>query len=187
MNMLELDRKAQAENEFNSFVGLKHENLTEITNRFLSVSSNLKTYDEKLGNHEQVTKHLDSLPTQWSLQIKELKQERNFFDLKLMDVINKLKSFDLDVKRKEYNQSMMLPTVSPQNVALITSAANSLRAVFGGSSSYGSVQSGGGSTSVCAGSNASITTQILSDTSALSGMLVHNHEALIGEVVEESV
>ncbi|KAK1427753.1 hypothetical protein QVD17_16447 [Tagetes erecta] len=77
---LKLDRKAQAEKEFNSFVGYSQENLTEITNRFLSVSSNLKKYDDKLGNHEQVTKLLDSLPPQWSLQIKLLKQERNFHD-----------------------------------------------------------------------------------------------------------
>jgi len=110
---LKLDRKAQAEKEFNSFVGFKHENLTDITNRFLSVSSNLKKYDEQLGNHEQVTKLLDSLPPQWSLQIKMLKQERNFLDYKLMDVINKLKSFDLDVKRREYNQSMMTPNIPP--------------------------------------------------------------------------
>ncbi|KAK1421701.1 hypothetical protein QVD17_24250 [Tagetes erecta] len=59
---LKLDRKAQAEKEFNSFVGYKQESLTDITNRFLSVSSNLKKYDEKLGNYEQVTKLLDSLP-----------------------------------------------------------------------------------------------------------------------------
>ncbi|KAK1429911.1 hypothetical protein QVD17_12246 [Tagetes erecta] len=67
---------------------------------------------------------------------------------------------------------MMLPNVSPQNVALITSAANSHGAVSGGSSSYGSVKFGGGSTSVGACSNASVTTQIPSDTTALSGMLV---------------
>ncbi|KAK1424507.1 hypothetical protein QVD17_19837 [Tagetes erecta] len=187
MNMLKLDEKAQAENEFNSFVGLKHENLTEITNRFLLVSSNLKTYDEQLGNHEQVTKLLDSLPSKWSLQIKVLKRERNFFDLKLIEVINKLKSLDLNEKRKEYNQAMMFATVSPQNSALTTSAANSPSAVSGGLSSYESVKSSGGSTSVGADSNASITTQISSDTTASSGKFVQNHEALIGKVVEESV
>ncbi|KAK1414657.1 hypothetical protein QVD17_30406 [Tagetes erecta] len=42
---LKLDRKAQAEKEFNSFVGYKQESLTDITNRFLSVSSNLKNYE----------------------------------------------------------------------------------------------------------------------------------------------
>ncbi|KAK1406105.1 hypothetical protein QVD17_41391 [Tagetes erecta] len=138
---LKLDRKAQAEKEFNSFVGYSQENLTDITNQFLSVSSNLKKYDEKLGNHEQVTKLLDSLPPQWSLQIKLLKQERNFHDYKLMDVINKLKSFDLDVKRKEYNQSMMVPNIPSQNAALISSAANShiYSAAPGGSSSHVSV------------------------------------------------
>ncbi|KAK1406241.1 hypothetical protein QVD17_41531 [Tagetes erecta] len=116
---LKLDRKAQAEKEFNSFVGYSQENLTDITNRFLSVSSNLKKYDDKLGNHEQVTKLLNSLPPQWSLQIKLLKQERNFHDYKLMDVINKLKSFDLDVKRREYNQSMMVPNIPSQMLHLL--------------------------------------------------------------------
>ncbi|KAK1411648.1 hypothetical protein QVD17_38205 [Tagetes erecta] len=82
---------------------------------------------------------------------------------------------------------MMLSNVSPQNAALITSVANSPGAVSEGSSSYGSVKSGGGSTSVGAGSNAFVTTQIPSDTTALSRMLVHNHETLIVEVVEESV
>ncbi|KAK1431762.1 hypothetical protein QVD17_08388 [Tagetes erecta] len=81
---------------------------------------------------------------------------------------------------------MMLPNVSPQNVALITSAANSTGAVSGGSTSYGFVKSSGGSTSVGAGPNAFVTTQIPSDTTALSGILVYNHEALIAEVVEKS-
>ncbi|KAK1421891.1 hypothetical protein QVD17_24607 [Tagetes erecta] len=171
---LKLDRKAQAEKEFNSFVGYSQENLTDITNRFLSVSSNLKKYDEKLGNHEQVTKLLDSLPPQWSLQINLLKQERNFHDYKLMDVINKLKSFDLDVKRREYNQSMMVPNIPSQNAALISSAANShiYSAAPGGSSSHVSVKSVGASTNVGSSSNASVTTQIPSDTMALFGMFV---------------
>ncbi|KAK1424128.1 hypothetical protein QVD17_19443 [Tagetes erecta] len=178
---LKLDRKAQAEKEFNSFVGYSQENLTDITNRFLSVSSNLKKYDDKLGNHEQVTKLLDSLPPQWSLQIKLLKQERNFPDYKLMDVINKLKSFDLDVKRREYNQSMMVPNIPSQNAALISSAANSYiySAAPGGSSSHVSAKSVGASTNVGSSSNASVTTQIPSDTMALFGMFVHSYEALV--------
>ncbi|KAK1421751.1 hypothetical protein QVD17_24349 [Tagetes erecta] len=178
---LKLDRKAQAEKEFNSFVGYSQESLTDITNRFLSVSSNLKKYDETLGNHEQVTKLLDSLPPQWSFQIKLLKQERNFHDFKLMDVINKLKSFDLDVKRREYNQSMMVPNIPSQNAALITSTANShiYNAAPGGSSSLGSVKSVGASTSVGSSSNAVVTTQIPSDTMALFGMFVHSYEALV--------
>ncbi|KAK1421715.1 hypothetical protein QVD17_24269 [Tagetes erecta] len=178
---LKLDRKAQAEKEFNSFVGYSQENLTDITNRFLSVSSNLKKYDDKLGNHEQVAKLLDSLPPQWSLQIKLLKQERNFPDYKLMDVINKLKSFDLDVKRREYNQSMMVPNIPSQNAALISSAANSYiySAASRGSSSHVSAKSGGASTNAGPSSNASVTTQIPSDTMALFGMFVHSYEALV--------
>ncbi|KAK1414971.1 hypothetical protein QVD17_30737 [Tagetes erecta] len=178
---LKLDRKAQAEKEFNSFVGYSQENLTDITNRFLSVSSNLKKYDEKLGNHEQVAKLLDSLPPQWSLQIKLLKQERNFPDYKLMDVINKLKSFDLDVKRREYNQSMMVPNIPSQNAALISSAANSYvySAASRGSSGYVSAKSAGASTNAGSSSSASVTTQIPSDTMALFGMFVHSYEALV--------
>ena len=49
---------------FDSFAGLKKEKLTDLIDRFISVASNLKKYDEKLGNHEQVTKLLDSLPPQ---------------------------------------------------------------------------------------------------------------------------
>ncbi|KAK1429933.1 hypothetical protein QVD17_12286 [Tagetes erecta] len=178
---LKLDRKAQAEKEFNSFVGYSQENLTDITNRFLSVSSNLKKYDDKLGNHEQVAKLLDSLPPQWSLQIKLLKQERNFPDYKLMDVINKLKSFDLDVKRREYNQSMMVPNIPSQNAALISSAANSYMysAVSRGPSSHVSAKSAGVPSNVGSSSNASVTTQIPSDTMALFGMFVHSYEALV--------
>jgi len=178
---LKLDRKAQAEKEFNSFVGYSQENLTDITNRFLSVSSNLKKYDEKLGNHEQVAKLLDSLPPQWSLQIKLLKQERNFPDYKLMDVINKLKSFDLDVKRREYNQSMMVPNIPSQNAALISSAANSYAysAASRGPSSHVSAKPAGVPSNVGSSSNASVTTQIPSDTMALFGMFVHSYEALV--------
>ncbi|KAK1415025.1 hypothetical protein QVD17_30794 [Tagetes erecta] len=178
---LKLDRKAQAEKEFNSFVGYSQENLTDITNRFLSVSSNLKKYDDKLGNHEQVAKLLDSLPPQWSLQIKLLKQERNFPDYKLMDVINKLKSFDLDVKRREYNQSMMVPNIPSQNAALISSAANSYvySAASRGLSGHVSAKSAGASTNAGSSSNASVTTQIPSDTMALFVMFVHSYEALV--------
>jgi len=159
--------KLNAEKEFNSFIGYKNENLTDIINRFLLVSSTLKKYDEKLGNHEQVKKLLGSLPSQWNLQIKSLKQERNFPDYELMEVVNKLKSFDLDEKRREYNQFMTIPNVSPQNAALISSAANSLvdGAVFGGSSNHGSVKTVGGITSVG-------TTQIPCDTTALIAEIV---------------
>ncbi|KAK1421702.1 hypothetical protein QVD17_24251 [Tagetes erecta] len=98
-----------------------------------------------------------------------------------MDVINKLKSFDLDVKRREYNQSMMVPNIPPQNATLITCAANShiYGAASGGLSSFESVKSNSGSTSVGSGSNASVTTQIPSDTMALFGMFVHSYEALV--------
>jgi len=98
-----------------------------------------------------------------------------------MDVINKLKSFDLDVKRREYNQYMMLPNILPQNAALISSAANSpvYGAVSRGSSNYGPVKSVGGTSSVGTSSNAYVTTQIPSDTMALFGMFVHNYEALV--------
>ncbi|KAK1421754.1 hypothetical protein QVD17_24353 [Tagetes erecta] len=81
----------------------------------------------------------------------------------------------------EYNQSMMLPNVPPQNAALITFATNShiYGAVYGGSSSFGSVKSDGASTSVGSGSNAYVSTQIPSDTIALFGMFVHSYEALV--------
>jgi len=76
---------------------------------------------------------------------------------------------------------MMLPNVPPQNAALITSAANShsYGATSGGSSSFGSVKSDSASTSVGSGLNASVTTQIPSDTMALFGMFVHSYEALV--------
>ncbi|KAK1440737.1 hypothetical protein QVD17_06568 [Tagetes erecta] len=77
--------------------------------------------------------------------------------------------------------SMMVPNIPPQNAALITSAANShiFCVASGGSSSLGSVKSVGASTSVGSGSNASVTTQIPSDTMALFGMFVHSYEALV--------
>ena len=39
------DKGVQAQKEFNSFIGHRNENITDLTNRFLTVSSNLKKYD----------------------------------------------------------------------------------------------------------------------------------------------
>lgn len=49
-----------------------------------------------------------------------LKQERGFSDYKLRNVINKLKSFEMDIKRREFNQLMYLPQTNIANVALIS-------------------------------------------------------------------
>jgi len=52
-----------------------------------------------------------------------LKQEWEFIEYKLMDVINKLKSFDLDIKRREYNQATYPTHVHSQNAALVSSTS----------------------------------------------------------------
>ncbi|KAK1427754.1 hypothetical protein QVD17_16448 [Tagetes erecta] len=76
---------------------------------------------------------------------------------------------------------MMVPNIPSQNAALISSAANShiYSAAPGGSSSHVSVKFVGASTNVGSNTNASVSTQIPSDTMALFGMFVHSYEALV--------
>ncbi|KAK1414952.1 hypothetical protein QVD17_30718 [Tagetes erecta] len=64
------------------------------------VANNLKKHDPKLGNHEQVQRLLDSLPPEWSSHGKLMRRERGFPDYKLVEVMNKLKEMELDIKRR---------------------------------------------------------------------------------------
>lgn len=100
------DKRGQTEKEFHSFIGHKNESIFDHTSRFLTTSSNPRKYEEKLTNLEHVTNLLDFFPLEWSLQVRMLNQEKGFSDFKLMDIINKIKSFELDLKRREYNQAM---------------------------------------------------------------------------------
>ncbi|KAK1431826.1 hypothetical protein QVD17_08527 [Tagetes erecta] len=71
--------------------------------------------------NSQIQRLLDSLPPEWSLQVKTLKKERRFSDYKLLDVINKLKSSKLDIKIKEFFEAVIQPQTNTPNVALISS------------------------------------------------------------------
>jgi len=107
-----------AQRMFDSFAALKKEKLSDLIDRFISVANNLKKHDSQLTNHERIQRLLDSLPPEWSLQVKTLKEERSFSDYKLLDVIDKLKYFELDIKRKEFYQIVIQRQTNTTNVAL---------------------------------------------------------------------
>ncbi|KAK1429719.1 hypothetical protein QVD17_11936 [Tagetes erecta] len=50
---LQKDKGVQAQKEFNSFMSLRNEKILDLTNRFLTVTSNLKKYDDELTTVEQ--------------------------------------------------------------------------------------------------------------------------------------
>ncbi|KAK1427883.1 hypothetical protein QVD17_16591 [Tagetes erecta] len=102
---------------FDSFAALKKEKLSDLIDRFITVANNLKKHDHELTNHEQIQRLLESLPLEWSLHVKNLKKERMFSDYKLLDVIDKLKSFELDIKRKEFFEAMIQPQTNTPNVS----------------------------------------------------------------------
>jgi len=170
---LQKDKGVQAQKDFNSFMGLRNEKIADLTNRFLTVTSNLKKYDEDLTTVEQVTKLLDSLPPEWSLQVRMLKQERRFSEYKLMDVINKLKSFELDIKRREYNQAAY-PPMQTHNAALLSSTSEAPIITKG--LPY---ITGCGTSEVKTTSKDLVQPQIPTDMMALFGMFVNSYEALI--------
>jgi len=168
---LQKDKGVQAQKDFNSFMGLRNEKIADLTNRFLTVTSNLKKYDEDLTTEEQVTKLLDSLSPEWSLQVRMLKQERRFSEYKLMDVINKLKSFELDIKRREYNQAVH-PPMQTYNAALLSSTSEA--PIINKGLPYIA-----GTSEVKTNGRDQVQSQIPTDMMALFGMFVNSYEALI--------
>jgi len=168
---LQKAKGVQAQKDFNSFIGLRNEKIADLTNRFLTVTSNLKKYDEDLTTEEQVTKLLDSLSPEWSLQVKMLRQERRFSEYKLMDVINKLKSFELDIKRREYNQAAH-PPMQTHNAALLSSTSEASFLTKG-------LPYIAGTSEVKTNGRDQVQSQIPTDMMAVFGMFVNSYEALI--------
>jgi len=104
----EYDDLIMAESRFDNFAVLKNESMPSFLDRFVMVENNLKKHDPELGNYEQVQRLLDSLPPEWSSHEKSIRKERGFADYKLVEVMNKLKEMELDIKRREYNEAMSL-------------------------------------------------------------------------------
>ncbi|KAK1424416.1 hypothetical protein QVD17_19745 [Tagetes erecta] len=148
-----------------------------LTNRFLTVTSNLKKYDQ-LTTVEQVIKLLDSLPPEWSLQVRMLKQERMFTEYKLIDVINKLKSFELDIKRREYNQAVY-PPMQTQNAALLSSTSESSTNISVFSYISGNVPMERKNVG-----KDQVASQVPNDMMAFFGIFVNSYEALIARYIK---
>jgi len=104
----ESDDLTMAQSRFNNFSVLKNERMPVFLDRFVMVANNQKKHDPKLENHEQVQRLLNSLPTEWSSHGKSIRIERGFTDYKLVEVMNKLKEMELDIKRCQYDEPMSL-------------------------------------------------------------------------------
>ncbi|KAK1432029.1 hypothetical protein QVD17_08910 [Tagetes erecta] len=104
----ESDDLTMAQSRFDNFAVLKNERMPEFLDRFVMVANSLKKHDPELGNHERVKRLLDSLPPKWSSHGKSIRRERGFTDCKLVEVMNKLKEMELDIKRREYDEAMSL-------------------------------------------------------------------------------
>jgi len=101
-NSFKSDDLTMAQSRFDNFAVLKNERMPVILDRFMMMASNLKKHDPELTNYEQIQRLLESLSPEWSLHVKNLKKEKMFSDYKLLDVIDKLKSFELDIKRRNF-------------------------------------------------------------------------------------
>jgi len=104
----ESDNLIMAESRFDNFTDLKNETMPAFLDRFVMVANNLKKHDPELGNHEQVKRLLDSLPPKWISHGKSIRRQRRFADYKLVEIMNKLKEMELDIKRREYDEAMSL-------------------------------------------------------------------------------
>ncbi|KAK1424496.1 hypothetical protein QVD17_19826 [Tagetes erecta] len=120
-NSFRFDDLTMAQSRFDNFAVLKNERMPVVLDRFVMVGSNLKKHDPELTNYEQIQRLFESLPPEWSFHVKNLKKEKMFSDYKMLDVIDKLKSFELDIKRKEFFEAMIQPQTNTPNVALISS------------------------------------------------------------------
>jgi len=154
-------------------MGLRNVKISDLTNRFLTVTSNLMKYDDELTAVEQVTKLLDSLPPEWSLQVRMLRREMRFTKYKLMDVIKKLKLFELDIKRREYNHAVY-PPMQSQNATLLSSTSETSMNNSGFSYTSENVSSKRKNVG-----KDQVAPQVPNDMMALFGMFVNSYEALI--------
>ncbi|KAK1421790.1 hypothetical protein QVD17_24422 [Tagetes erecta] len=122
----ETNKRVLVEKDFIAFVSHKREKLSDLINRFLNVTKNLKKYHPYLTNYYQIHRLVDSLPTEWSNYVKVLKKERFFSDYKLMDIVDKLKNYDIEMKRKEFFQEVLPQQTNTLNVDLISSVTGIL-------------------------------------------------------------
>ncbi|KAF5803014.1 putative transcription factor interactor and regulator CCHC(Zn) family [Helianthus annuus] len=112
---------------------IREESLSDHISRFLNMRTKMKKAGNTFTNRAAIKKLLDSLPKEWSLQCIMLK--RDFLNglnlVTLSDLINTLKSFEMDVTKREMNQvgyfqKSIQSTVGLKNVAFLTSdGANS--------------------------------------------------------------
>ena len=86
--------------EFEIFLPFKNEGLSELITRYCHLLSEMDEYEVVVSESEKVLKLSDVLPDKWDNYIMILKQSATFSQLKVNDLIGKLQSKELEMKKK---------------------------------------------------------------------------------------
>ena len=116
-------KRDMIQKEHDMFGSIRGESLTDHINRFLKVLTKMKQVGNTVENYPAMKKLLDSLPKEWSLQCMMIK--RTFLasttPVTLSSLINTLKAFEMDVLKREMNQSSQpeksAQVIMPKNMA----------------------------------------------------------------------
>ncbi|KAJ0456286.1 hypothetical protein HanIR_Chr15g0760681 [Helianthus annuus] len=89
------------------FGSIQGESLSNHISWFLNMLTMMKKAGNPITNHAAIKKLLDSLPKEWSLQCMMIKRDflNNQNPVTLSDLINMLKSFEMDVNKRVMNQT----------------------------------------------------------------------------------
>ncbi|KAI3773782.1 hypothetical protein L1987_48314 [Smallanthus sonchifolius] len=85
----------------------------------MEISSILKQAEVVIKNSDLIKKLLDSLPQEWSIKCMLIKRQYVNEASTLSDIINTLKSFEMDIEKRQMNQTGYTKTMEPTNAAFI--------------------------------------------------------------------
>ncbi|MFS7948218.1 hypothetical protein Hanom_Chr06g00557381 [Helianthus anomalus] len=87
------------------FGGIRVESLSDHISHFLNMMTKVKKAGSPITNRAAIKKLLDSLLKEWSLHCMMIKRDflNNTNPVTLSDLINTMKSFEMDVNKHEMN------------------------------------------------------------------------------------
>src|ERR1043165_7819298 len=104
------------------FGSIRGESLSSHIDRFMSMLTKMKKAGIPVNNRNSIKKLLDSLPKEWSILCMLIRKEYLDAQSTLADLINTLKSFEMDITKREMNQTVpkVAPSTAMKNLALMT-------------------------------------------------------------------
>ncbi|KAI3821802.1 hypothetical protein L1987_09375 [Smallanthus sonchifolius] len=92
----------------------------------MEISSKLKQAGVVIKNSDLIKKLLDSLPHDRSIQCMLIKRQYVNEASTLSDIINTLKSFEMDIEKRKMNQSGYTKTMAPTNAAFVAPTSSNI-------------------------------------------------------------